>query len=216
MPKLPLKFDAQGLVPTIVQDHVTGEIRMFAFATDAAVRKTLDTGHATFWSRSRGELWQKGRISGELTPVVRVLADCDADCLIYSSDPHAASCHSGAPSCFFQAVHGERLSVASEQPQMVLASVEAAIDSSKKSTAGANPSDRTLDDGVAGIAGRVRDHAGQFARALEAENDDRVVLEAADTLLQVLVGVRARSIAVRRVLVELARRVGAMRPGAKG
>ena len=92
----PLKYDAQGLVPAIVQDHITGEIRMFAFATDAAVRTTLDTGRATFWSRSRGELWQKGRVGGHEIPVVRVLADCDGDCVIYSSDPQGPSCHSGA------------------------------------------------------------------------------------------------------------------------
>jgi phosphoribosyl-AMP cyclohydrolase len=125
MSQLHLKLDAQGLVPAIVQDHLTGEIRMFAYASEAAVRMTLETGHATFWSRSRAELWQKGRVSGHETPVVRVLADCDADCIIYSSDPQSPSCHSGAPSCFFQAFDGERLGQASEQPQTVLASLEA-------------------------------------------------------------------------------------------
>ena len=101
MPQLPLKFDAQGLVPAIVQDHLTGQIRMFAFASESAVRKTLETGRATFWSRSRGELWQRGRISGHETQVVRVLADCNGHAIIYSSDPHSPSCNSGAPSCFF-------------------------------------------------------------------------------------------------------------------
>ena len=80
MSQLPLKYDPRGLVPAIVQDHLTGQIRMFAFATEAAVRMTLQTGRATFWSRSRGELWQKGRISGHETPVVRVLADCSGSC----------------------------------------------------------------------------------------------------------------------------------------
>jgi phosphoribosyl-AMP cyclohydrolase / phosphoribosyl-ATP pyrophosphohydrolase len=202
MSKLPLKLDEQGLVPAIVQDHVTGEIRMFAYATEPAVRKTLDTGHATFWSRSRGELWQRGRVSGEFTSVVQVLADCDADCLIYSSDPHAASCHSGAPSCFFQALRGERLSVASERPQTVLASVEATIDASKDPTGDARD--------AAGIGARVREGAVDFARALESSNDERVVQEAAETMLQVIVGLRSRSISVRRVLLELARRVGVM------
>src|SRR4029077_10420371 len=120
MSRLPLKFDAQGLVPVIVQDRVTGEIRMFAFATDAAVRMTIETGRATFWSRSRGELWQRGRVSGHETSVLEVLADCDANCLIYSSDPQSASCNSGAPSCFFQALDGERLRATSARPPSTL------------------------------------------------------------------------------------------------
>lgn len=194
MPQLPIKFDAQGLVPAIVQDRITGEIRMFAYATDAAVRKTVETGHATFWSRSRGELWQKGRVSGQLTPVQRVLADCDADCLIYSSDPQSPSCHSGAPSCFFQAVDGERLGQASEQPQTVLAALEAA------SLAGEA---REATEAAAG----VRANGARFADALEKESDERVVLEAANTLFHVIVGLRSRSIALRRVLSELGRRL---------
>jgi phosphoribosyl-ATP pyrophosphohydrolase/phosphoribosyl-AMP cyclohydrolase len=192
MPQLPIKFDGQGLVPAIVQDRITGEIRMFAYATEAAVRKTVETGHATFWSRSRGELWQKGRVSGQLTPVQRVLADCDADCLIYSSDPQSPSCHSGAPSCFFQAVEGARLGQASEQPQTVLAALEAASLAGKGSSEAA--------DGV-------RADAGRFADALEKESDERVVLEAANTLYQLVVGLRSRSIALRRVLSELGRRL---------
>jgi phosphoribosyl-ATP pyrophosphohydrolase/phosphoribosyl-AMP cyclohydrolase len=192
MAQLPIKFDAQGLVPAIVQDRITGEIRMFAYATDAAVRKTVETGHATFWSRSRGELWQKGRVSGQLTPVQRVLADCDADCLIYSSDPQSPSCHSGAPSCFFQAVDGERLGQASAQPQTVLAALEAT------SLAGKAPGE---------AAAGVRADAGRFADALEKESDERVVLEAANTLVRLVLGLRARSISLRRVLSEVGRRL---------
>jgi phosphoribosyl-ATP pyrophosphohydrolase/phosphoribosyl-AMP cyclohydrolase len=207
MPQLPIKFDAQGLVPAIVQDHITGEIRMFAFATDAAVRKTVDTGRATFWSRSRGELWQKGRVSGQETPVVRVLADCDADCLIYSSDPHSPSCHSGAPSCFFQAVEGAHLGQASERPQTVLAALEAAVEASRKSGGDFSYAKRLIDSGTAAIGTKVREDAGNVAHALEKESDDRVVSAAADSLFHLLVGLRSRSISLRRVLVELGRRI---------
>jgi phosphoribosyl-ATP pyrophosphohydrolase/phosphoribosyl-AMP cyclohydrolase len=202
MPQLPIKFDAQGLVPAIVQDRITGEIRMFAYATDAAVRKTVETGHATFWSRSRGELWQKGRVSGQLTPVQRVLADCDADCLIYSSDPQSPSCHSGAPSCFFQAVDGERLGQASEQPQTVLAALEAAGLGAKALQGSGSGSGSASD-----AAASVRADAGRFADALEKESDERVVLEAANALYQLVVGLRSRSIGLRRVLAELGRRL---------
>jgi phosphoribosyl-ATP pyrophosphohydrolase/phosphoribosyl-AMP cyclohydrolase len=205
---LPLKFDARGLVPAIVQDHLTGQIRMVAFATEAAVRMTLETGRATFWSRSRGELWQKGRISGHEVPVERVLADCSGSTIIYSSDPHSPSCNSGAPSCFFQAVDGERLTQASEQPQTVFAALESILESRKKSTGGASYTKGLYDSGATGIGAKIREEAGELARALESESEERVVAEAADTLYHVLVGLRSRSITLRRVLAELARRVG--------
>ena len=207
MPQLPLKFDAQGLVPVIMQDYITGEIRMFAFATDAAVRKTLETGRATFWSRSRGELWQKGRASGQETAVVRVLADCDADVLIYSSDPECPSCHSGAQSCFFQAVDGDRLGQASEQPQTLLASLEADIEASRRSSVNGVPA-KASGDAAPSIAAKFHEEAGKLARALDSEGEERVVFLAADTLYQLVVGLRSRSIAMRRVLAELARRLG--------
>jgi phosphoribosyl-ATP pyrophosphohydrolase/phosphoribosyl-AMP cyclohydrolase len=191
-----LKYDSQGLVPAIVQDHITGEIRMFAFATDAAVRTTLDTGRATFWSRSRGELWQKGRVGGHEIPVVRVLADCDGDCVIYSSDPQGPSCHSGAKSCFFQVLDNGRLVQASELPQTLLGSLEADLQPTKSASR----------EAAAQIGVKLREEAGSLAQALEGSSDDRVVSEAADTLYQLLAGLGSRAIAFRRVLDELDRR----------
>jgi phosphoribosyl-ATP pyrophosphohydrolase/phosphoribosyl-AMP cyclohydrolase len=196
MSQLPLKLDAQGLVPAIVQDHVTGEIRMFAYASEAAVRCTLETGRGTFWSRSRGELWQKGRVSGLETPVVRVLADCDADVVIYSSDPLSPSCHSGAPSCFFQAFYGDQLGQAGAQPQSALAGLEAQLATR----------DRPADDAPT-VAAKIREGAGELAQALEKESDERVVAEAADALYELAAGLRSRSIAMRRVLAEVDRRL---------
>src|SRR5271166_6123913 len=102
MPPLPIRFDASGLVPVIVQDELTGEVRMCAFATEEAVLATVETGRATFFSRSRGEIWEKGKTSGNTILVGRVLVDCDADCLIYAAEPQGPSCHTGEPTCFFQ------------------------------------------------------------------------------------------------------------------
>jgi phosphoribosyl-ATP pyrophosphohydrolase/phosphoribosyl-AMP cyclohydrolase len=208
MSQIPLKFDPNGLVPVILQDYMTGEIRMFAFATDAAVRKTVETQHATFWSRSRGELWQKGRVSGQVTPVVRILADCDADCIIYSSDPQSPSCHSGSPTCFFQAVDGERLGQASAQPQTVLAALEREIESSRDAKESTSRAKTLLGGGPTSVATKFRQVADRFAHAVEKESEERVVVEAADTVYHLLIGLRSRGVALRRVLVELARRAG--------
>jgi phosphoribosyl-ATP pyrophosphohydrolase/phosphoribosyl-AMP cyclohydrolase len=208
MSQLPIAFDEHGLVPVIVQDRLTGEVRMFAFATSQAVRMTLDTGLATFWSRSRGELWQKGRTSGNEIRVDRVLVDCDSDCLLYLGEPRGNSCHTGAPSCFFQALEGEELTQASERPQTLLATLETVLESRKTSTGAASYTKSLYDKGAPAIAAKIREEAGELAAALEAESDDRVVSEAADTLYHLLVGLRSRGLPLRRVLAELARRLG--------
>jgi phosphoribosyl-ATP pyrophosphohydrolase/phosphoribosyl-AMP cyclohydrolase len=209
MSPLPLKFDDRGHVPVIVQDRLTGEIRMFAFATSEAVHKTLETGQATFWSRSRGELWQKGSTSGNEIRVARVLVDCDADCLVYSGDPHGNSCHTGAPSCFFQEL--EKSSPAALTPsregQTLLATLEAVLEARKSSTADASYTKSLYDKGASAIGAKLREEAGELADAVERESESRVVSEAADTLYHVLVALRFRAIPLRRVLAELAGRL---------
>jgi len=224
MPKLPLEFDAHGLLPVVVQDHLTGEVRMVAFATAEAVRATLDTGRATFWSRSRGELWEKGRTSGNAIHVKRVLVDCDADCLIYSAEPEGPSCHTGAPSCFFQMIEngpgGETLVQKSEQPQTVLATIEAILEARKRSTSKSSYTKSLYDGGADAIGAKVREEADELARAIASEPDERVVSEAADVLYHVLVALRWRAIGFRDVLAALGARMGtsgheekARRPG---
>src|SRR6476661_3379386 len=97
-----MKFDEHGLIPVVAQEQLTGEVRMVAFATEEAVRTTLESGRATFWSRSRGELWEKGSTSGNTLAVTGVLVDCDEDCLVYLVAPSGPTCHTGRASCFFR------------------------------------------------------------------------------------------------------------------
>ena len=157
-----LELDRDGLVPVVVQDHLTGEVRMVAFASLEAVHATLRTGRATFWSRSRGELWEKGRTSGNAIAVKRVLVDCDADCLIYAAEPRGPSCHTGAPSCFFQTLDpsgggsaGE-LVQKSEQPQTILATVEAILESRKQSSGDKSYTKSLYDGGGPVIGAKLR------------------------------------------------------------
>jgi phosphoribosyl-AMP cyclohydrolase / phosphoribosyl-ATP pyrophosphohydrolase len=208
MSNLPLQFGDHGLIPVVVQDHLTGEVRMVAYATAEAIEKTVQTGRATFWSRSRGELWEKGRTSGNAIEVRRVLVDCDADCVVYSGEPYGASCHTGAESCFFQVLENGALSQASDQPQTLLATLEAVLESRKKATGDKSYTKSLYDAGPAAIGAKVREEADELGRALESEGDERVVSEAADLLYHLLVAIRWRAIPLRRVLAELGRRLG--------
>lgn len=90
------------LLAVVVQDATTREVLMVAYATMDAVRLTLETGQAWFWSRSRQELWHKGATSGNTMRVREILVDCDADTLLYCVEPAGPACHTGARTCFFR------------------------------------------------------------------------------------------------------------------
>lgn len=104
-----LRYDDRGLIPAIAQDHATGEVLMLAWMNEEAVRRTLDTGDVTYWSRSRGAFWIKGETSGHRQRLVAMRADCDADALLLLVDQTGPACHTGARSCFFQAMGPEEL-----------------------------------------------------------------------------------------------------------
>ena len=99
-----LKFDAQGLIPAIIQEHATGRVVMMAWMNRASLESTIATGKTHFWSRSRQKFWMKGEESGN-TQTVRDLAfDCDGDCLLIQVEQNGPACHEGYKSCFFRSV----------------------------------------------------------------------------------------------------------------
>lgn len=104
-----VKFDGNGLVPVIAQDRATGVVRMLAWANAEALAATVTKERATFWSRSRRELWEKGASSGNSMQVHDVRIDCDGDAVLYIVDALGPSCHTNATSCFFRAVTPEGL-----------------------------------------------------------------------------------------------------------
>ena len=95
-----LRHDPAGLVAAVVQQHDTGEVLMLAWMDDEALRRTLTTGRATYWSRSRGEYWVKGETSGNRQWVREVRVDCDGDALLVRVDQEGAACHTGDRTCF--------------------------------------------------------------------------------------------------------------------
>ncbi len=96
-----LRRNEAGLLPAIVQQHDTGEVLMLAWMNDEALDATLRTGRATYWSRSRGELWVKGATSGHHQHVKSVAVDCDGDTLLVRVDQVGAACHTGERTCFY-------------------------------------------------------------------------------------------------------------------
>lgn len=100
------KFDANGLVPAIAQQHDTGEVLMMAWMNADAIRETLSSGHVCYWSRSRGALWKKGETSGQIQTLKEMRLDCDGDTILMLVDQTGVACHTGRRNCFYRAVRG--------------------------------------------------------------------------------------------------------------
>lgn len=99
-----INFDANGLIPAIVQDVETNEVLMLAFMNKEALRLTLEKGETYFWSRSRQEIWHKGATSGNFQRVVDLRVDCDGDTLLIRVHPSGPACHTGERTCFYRAL----------------------------------------------------------------------------------------------------------------
>lgn len=203
-----LRFDAAGLIPAVAQDRLTGQVRMVAWMNREALERTLATGRATFWSRSRGALWEKGATSGNTLVVRSVWADCDGDTLLLLVDPVGASCHTGRPSCFFRAVAADGLSERTQEANAELARLEATIAERASSSADRSYTRKLLDGGAAAIGEKLREEAAELADAIAAESEARVASEAADVLYHLLVGLSLRGVGLRTVLETLAARSG--------
>ena len=104
-----IRFDPQGLVPAIAQQHDSGEVLMMAWMDRAAVVETMQSGRACYWSRSRKAPWRKGDTSGHIQTVVDFRVDCDGDTVLMLVDQTGVACHTGRHNCFFRAIRGGKL-----------------------------------------------------------------------------------------------------------
>jgi phosphoribosyl-AMP cyclohydrolase / phosphoribosyl-ATP pyrophosphohydrolase len=192
-----LKYDANDLIPTVVQDHASGDILMVAFANAEAVRLTGETAIAHFWSRSRGKLWKKGESSGNVLRVREVRTDCDRDCLLVVADPAGPTCHTNARTCF-----GETTATA--------AGAAAALDAVIAARADTRPAGsytaRLLAAGLDATLGKVTEEAAELVAASGGEDSGRVVAEAADLIYHVAVVLKQRGASLTQVLEVLKQR----------
>lgn len=99
-----ITFDANGLVPAIIQDSKTKDVLMMAWMNAESLRLTMESGKTVFWSRSRREIWHKGATSGNVQRVVEIHVDCDADTLLVLVEPAGPACHTGERSCFYRSL----------------------------------------------------------------------------------------------------------------
>jgi phosphoribosyl-AMP cyclohydrolase len=113
-----LKWDPEGLIPAIIQDHRTGRVLMMAWMNRASLEKTVETRRTWFWSRSRQKFWMKGESSGHVQVVHDIAFDCDADVLLVQVEQTGAACHEGYRSCFFRSIGDAGESVTVTEPRL--------------------------------------------------------------------------------------------------
>ena len=186
-----IAFNAEGLVPVVVQDRVSGDVLMVAWANAEALARTAATGLAHFWSRSRRTLWQKGETSGHLLHVRAARADCDRDTLLLVVDPEGPACHEGTRTCF-----GEESATAAG----VLAALERVIDGRARERPEGSYTARLMEKGLDHALKKVGEEATEVLLAAKGESDRRLAEESADLLFHLLVVLAQRRVPLAEVL----------------
>jgi phosphoribosyl-AMP cyclohydrolase / phosphoribosyl-ATP pyrophosphohydrolase len=202
-------WDERGLAPAVAVDATTGAVLMVAWMNAEALAATLDSGLATFYSRSRGRLWQKGETSGNVLRVREVRLDCDGDTLLLVVEAAGPACHTGKTSCFYRSFpDGAVDDGPGGAPAAVLDRVAAVIESRRGATAAKSYTRSLLDAGLPKILAKIAEEHGELAAELPAGAPAAIVHETADLLYHVLVGLAARHVPVAEIWSELERRFG--------
>lgn len=184
-----LKFDANGLIPAVVQNVETKEVLMVAYMNADTIKQTVETGRATFWSRSRQEVWVKGGTSGNYMYIKEILVDCDCDCLVLLAAPAGPACHTGNRTCFFRKVEdGSLVEVKGDVTKSDVFAREQAVIIDRK----ANPEEGSytnylFDKGEDKILKKVGEEAAEVVIAGKNRDKDEIKYEVADLIYHLTV-----------------------------
>jgi phosphoribosyl-ATP pyrophosphohydrolase/phosphoribosyl-AMP cyclohydrolase len=202
-----VKFGADGLVPVVTQESRSGDVLMVAYANREALERTLSTGLAHYFSRSRGKLWQKGETSAHIQRIVEVRLDCDADAVLYRVEQTGPACHTGTRTCFSTVVgraSGQADGAKDEDPGgHVLSRLAHTVADRARTKPSSSYTAQLLASGVGKISQKVGEEAVEIVVAANSEDDERLASEAADLLYHLLVLLQARGVPLDAVWREL-------------
>jgi phosphoribosyl-AMP cyclohydrolase / phosphoribosyl-ATP pyrophosphohydrolase len=193
-----IRFDERGLVPVIAQDANTGAVLTLAYANREALQRTLESGEAHYYSRSRQELWRKGATSGNTQRVVEVRVDCDGDALLYRVEPRGPACHTGEKSCFFTTLAGDGIEAGGEADLgAMVGELAATIAQRHREMPEGSYTAKLLGDGAERVAQKVGEEAVEVVVA--ALVGERLAEEAADLVYHLLVLLEERGVGTGEV-----------------
>lgn len=195
-----LAYDEKGLITVVVQDWITNEVLMVAWANEEAVELMKSTGYTHFWSRSRQKLWRKGKESGHVQRIRSMQTDCDCDTLLVRVEQTGAACHTGAPSCFFETVYGDTDGTMAIIPDLFRVIRERLE----------NPSDESytckLFNDETRMCKKIIEEAGEFALAVKDGRTDEMAWELADLVYHTMVAVVKTGLPMEEVFGKLSER----------
>lgn len=208
-----MKLDfSKGLLPAIAQEVSTKDVLMLGFVNEEAVRLTLETGYAHYYSRSKQRIWKKGEESGHLQKIVDVLVDCDNDTLLYMVEQTGVACHTGAKSCFFTSLASNtRVLEAQIDTGAVYSVVDTLfheIESKKFGDPEKSYTAKLFSKGDNTICKKIAEEAAELCFAIKDKDKNEIVYEAADLMYHSLVGLSFSGVNPDLVKQELRRRFG--------
>lgn len=203
-----VRFGADGLVPVVAQERRSGDVLMLAYADRDALARTLSTGEAHYYSRSRRAPWRKGETSGHVQRVVEVRLDCDGDAVLYRVEQTGPACHTGERTCFSSVLIDDQPDPlpGSDPGGHPLSRLAATIARRARERPDSSYTVKLLDRGVAKIAQKVGEEAVETVVAATAEDGPRLAAETADLLYHLLVLLQMRGVPLEQVWSELERR----------
>ena len=196
-----LKFDANGLIPAIVQDHYTKEVLTLAYMNAETLALTIAEGRTVFWSRSRREIWRKGETSGNVQHVVSITADCDGDALVVEVVKDGPACHTGSESCFFNEIY-----LSDELKQFSYEGLYELIKGRKTTPKEGSYTTYLFDKGLDKILKKVGEECTEVIIGGRKEDKEETIYEIADLTYHVMVLMVQMGITVEDITRELEKR----------
>lgn len=197
-----IKFNDKGLVPAIAQDIKSGQVLMLAYMNTESLQVTIDTGYATYFSRSRQQLWKKGETSGNLQKVVSMKYDCDGDTLLMLVEQSGPACHTGAASCFYNNFYGEDIGI---QPSILDEVYNVILDRQQNPKEGSY-TNYLLDKGKEKTCKKVGEEATEIVIGAIAGDSENVAYETGDLLYHLSVLMVQCDLSWQDIFAELKRR----------
>jgi phosphoribosyl-ATP pyrophosphohydrolase/phosphoribosyl-AMP cyclohydrolase len=199
-----LKFDEKGLIPVITQSYYTGKILMQAYANKEAIKKTIETGYATYFSRSRNKIWVKGETSGNKQKIVKIKVDCDEDSILYLVEDYGVACHTGKESCFYRDIDFKE----DEKPDAyeILHSLYEKIKERKENKPEGSYVASLFEKGSNKIIQKVGEEAVETVIALKNKNKEEIVYETSDLIFHLIVALVDAGIKLEDIQNELLKR----------
>ena len=203
-----MKFDQNGLIPAVIQDASTKEVLMVGYMNDETLKRTIESGRAVFWSRSRGETWVKGATSGNYMFVKEIRIDCDEDCLLILAEPAGPACHTGHKSCFFRKIENGELKETEEELNSddILARLMAVAQDRRKNPQPGSYTNYLFDKGADKILKKVGEEAAEVVIAGKNRDKAEISYEVADLMYHMKVMLADNDMTWNDIFEELEKR----------